>query len=118
MLLAASALLALSSCYRDEIFEPVEYEEGLATRISLRIGVPERSIATRADMPDGTDSEVNSLWVGIFSANEPYQCTFAHLYEGINVPDTASIVRFAKPPCSDCNSAGTLFPSYNCANVH
>lgn len=80
MLLAASALLALSSCYRDEIFEPVEYEEGLATRISLRIGVPERSIATRADMPDGMDDEVRSLWVGIFSKTSG-KCTYAKLYK-------------------------------------
>ena len=73
------------SCVREEMLRPQDYcEEGLATRISLKVGVPEMSVATRADMPDGMDSRVNSLWIGIFSASS-HKCTYAKLYTS-NLP--------------------------------
>lgn len=69
------------SCVREELLRPQDYcEEGLATRISLKVGVPEMSVATRADMPDGADFSVTSLWVGIFLQSTG-ECTYAGYHE-------------------------------------
>ena len=79
--------MLVSSCVREELLKPQDvYEEGLATRISLRIGIPERSVATRSDMPNGLDDEVKSLWVGIFSAKGDGECTFAKFYSENEIP--------------------------------
>ena len=76
------ATLALLSCVREEMLRAGDFAEednvipGLETTISLRINVPDMDVATRADMAQGTDSEINSLWVGIFSATSG-ECTYA-----------------------------------------
>ena len=81
-LFAAVAIVAIvvSSCIREDILGPDgldgALESGAETNISLRVGVPEMDIATRADMAQGEDSRLNSLWVGIFSARTG-RCTFA-----------------------------------------
>ena len=74
--------IAVSSCIRETLPAPEGdeglYEPGHRTTISLNMEIPEMDIATRADMAQGADSKLNSLWVGIFSANTG-QCTYANL---------------------------------------
>lgn len=76
------AILSLPSCVREDMLHGGEFSEeenvipGLETTISLNVNVPAMSVATRSDMETGTDSEINSLWVGIFSATSG-ECTYA-----------------------------------------
>lgn len=68
----------------DELSTPGDtIEEGLSATLSLKLDLPEMSVATRADMEPGTDTKVNSLWVGIFSARSG-KCTYAKLYPNYN----------------------------------
>lgn len=82
---AGMAILSLPSCVREDMLHGGEFSEeenvipGLETTISLKINVPDMDVATRADMAQGTDSELNSLWVGIFSAISG-ECTYAKMY--------------------------------------
>ena len=79
-LLAGMAILSLPSCVREDLLHEEENViPGLETTISLKINVPDMDVATRADMAPGTDSRLNSLWVGIFSATSG-ECTFAKMY--------------------------------------
>lgn len=71
--------LALWSCTDDLIDAPGVISEGEETRISLKIYVPEIQLATRADMEAGKDTEINSLWVGIFNARTG-ENTYARYY--------------------------------------
>ena len=81
LLAAGLVTVSVSSCVREELLlPPGECEEGLATRISFKVGVPEMSVATRADMPDGADFSVTSLWVGIFLQSTG-ECTYAGYHE-------------------------------------
>lgn len=81
LLAAGLATVSVSSCVREELLlPPGECEEGLATRISFKVDVPEMSVATRADMPDGADFSVTSLWVGIFLQSTG-ECTYAGYHE-------------------------------------
>ena len=76
-LLAWMAMFLLPSCVREDLLHDEENViPGLETTISLKINVPDMDIATRADMAPGTDSKLNSLWVGIFSATSG-ECTYA-----------------------------------------
>ena len=76
-LLAWMAMFLLPSCVREDLLHEEENViPGLETTISLKINVPDMDIATRADMAPGTDSKLNSLWVGIFSATSG-ECTYA-----------------------------------------
>ena len=88
LLAAGLVTVSVSSCVREELLlPPGECEEGLATTVKLKIGVPARTIATRADMQDGMDDKVNSLWVAIFSAKtDDGTCLFAQHLVGDNVP--------------------------------
>ena len=78
ILLTLAVSLVADSCIRDYIDDDggLLYVEGRETVISLRISVPAMSIATRADMPEGKDAQINSLWVGIFNANTG-NCTYS-----------------------------------------
>lgn len=67
-LILAATMLLVVSCVEKLYDDSYMYREGVETNISLKISVPEMTIATRADMPDGADTQLNSLWVGIFSA--------------------------------------------------
>ena len=76
-LLAWMAMFLLPSCVREDLLHDEENViPGLETTISLKINVPDMDVATRADMAPGTDSKLNSLWVGIFSATSG-DCTYA-----------------------------------------
>ena len=68
--------IGIQSCLNDDLFSVSDVEEGKDTKISLKVKIPEMTIATRGDMVAGTDSELNSLWVGIFSASTG-RCTYA-----------------------------------------
>ena len=71
------AMFLLPSCVREDLLHDEENViPGLETTISLKINVPDMDVATRADMAPGTDSKLNSLWVGIFSATSG-ECTYA-----------------------------------------
>ena len=77
ILSAAVATIVATSCVRDTVDEyGYSYIEGRETYVKLNISLPEMTAATRADMPSGADSEVSSLWVGIFSATTG-KCTYA-----------------------------------------
>ena len=77
ILLIAVGMLCAPSCVRDDIDSIDEtYEEGRETYIKLRLCVPSMNVATRAEMPEGADYDINSLWVGIFSAKTGL-CTYA-----------------------------------------
>lgn len=82
---AGMAILSLPSCVREDMLHGGEFSEeenvipGLETTISLKVNIPDMDVATRADMAQGTDSELNSLWVGIFSAISG-ECTYANMY--------------------------------------
>ena len=80
-LLAIISLTLMHGCtdevYIDEGIE--ESAEGYETIISLNISLPEMSKASRGEMPDGADTEINSLWVGIFSAASG-ECTYAKMH--------------------------------------
>lgn len=79
-LLAWMTMFLLPSCVREDLLHDEENViSGLETTISLKINVPDMDIATRADMAPGTDSKLNSLWVGIFSATSG-ECTYAKMY--------------------------------------
>lgn len=74
---AAAVAVALCSCvYDDADYCPDLYEEGVETAVALNVSLPRMRVATRADMESGTDSEVNTLWIGIFSAKTGL-CTYA-----------------------------------------
>lgn len=83
-LLLACLLCLAPSCAKDRFPELDPDQAGLDTKISLRLSVPEMSIATRGDMAPGTEDELNSLWVGIFSASG--ECTYA----GFHTPPTST----------------------------
>ncbi|MCH5237507.1 MAG: hypothetical protein J1E95_06890 [Muribaculaceae bacterium] len=51
-------------------------EEGLPATISLKVDLPDMDRATRSDMESGTDTQVNSLWLGIFSSTTG-KCNYA-----------------------------------------
>ena len=79
-LLMGMAILMFPSCVREDLLREEENViPGLETTISLKVNVPRMDVATRADMVKGTDSEINSLWVGIFSATSG-ECTYAGLF--------------------------------------
>lgn len=44
-------------------------EEGLPAEITVKVSLPDMNIMSRADMAPGLDGEVNSLWVGVYSAS-------------------------------------------------
>ena len=85
ILLIVSASMIMSSCYRDDLDAMgTVYVEGRPTALRLRIGTPSMNVATRSDMPAGKESEINSLWIGIFSVSTG-ECTFARLYRNQEV---------------------------------
>lgn len=87
-LLAGMAILSLPSCVREDLLHDEENViPGLETTISLKVNVPDMDVATRADMAQGADSRLNSLWVGIFSATSG-ECTFARMY-----PNTTGLLQ-------------------------
>lgn len=80
ILLTMVVAVTADSCIKDQIDnQGMMYVEGVETYISLRVSVPAMDIATRADMPDGADYAVRSLWVGIFSAKDK-RCTYAQYH--------------------------------------
>ena len=77
MIMTSAVAILSDSCVKDQIDDyGMMYVAGKDTRISLRVSVPEMSVATRGDMSNGADFAVNSLWVGIFSASDG-ECTYA-----------------------------------------
>ena len=77
LLIFAAVLSGLYACSDDLDTEFVSNPMGKDAQIILNIEVPEMSIATRSDMTEGLDTQVSSLWVGIFSAADG-QMTYAH----------------------------------------
>ena len=73
----AAVVWTMTACVRDfEELEPAG-QEGEETVIALNISVPEVTVATRADLPDGADTQLNSLWVGIFNSRTG-ELTYGH----------------------------------------
>lgn len=68
----------LTACMDDNLFDN-EVVEGKETAISLKVKIPEMTVVTRGEMAPGADSELNTLWVGIFSAGSG-KCTYAGFY--------------------------------------
>ena len=62
-----AGVLLQSSCIKDYIADNYPDADDAVTRIQLTLDMPEAVIASRADMAAGTDRQLNSLWVGIFS---------------------------------------------------
>lgn len=64
----------------DDIVPGAAVEEGLYTRINLKISTPEMpQLTSRADMSQDDLFRVNSLWVGIFNVNTG-NVTYSHLF--------------------------------------
>ena len=74
----AIVLFFLPSCV-DDFSSPRNdtIEEGLPATISLKVDIPDMNVVTRADMESGTDTQVNSLWLGIFSSTTG-KCHYAN----------------------------------------
>lgn len=88
--LTVFAAVCLQGCVRDLTADyDIPYEEGLPAVISLNIEMPSMSVATRSDMPDNTDSEVSSVWVGVFS-EKTGKCTYAGFHD-IQLSSTHSV---------------------------
>ena len=107
--LTAIMAIAVSSCIREDLPDPegeIEglYEPGHRTTISLNMEIPEMDIATRADMAQGADSKLNSLWVGIFSAKTG-QCTYANLISNM-VQETEELVDLTSDMFHGWNGVG------------
>lgn len=80
--LTVGLLAALAQSCTDDAFADygdLSADEGLETSVSLKVSLPGMSLATRADMDGTSDSDLNSLWVGIFNARTG-ECTYAGFY--------------------------------------
>lgn len=100
MIMTSAVAILSDSCVKDQIDDyGMQYIEGKETRIALRIAVPEMSVATRADMEEGTDSHINSLWVGIFNANSG-NCTYSDFVDIYPNEDHGEFVELQIPTLS------------------
>ena len=66
----ALGLLAMTATgCSDDLNYDDSVEEGLPAEITVKVSLPDMNIMSRADMAEGLDGEVNSLWVGVYSAS-------------------------------------------------
>ncbi len=68
-ILASVAILISATACTDELNYPGQtVEEGLPATITVNVTLPEMTEITRADIREGLDYQVNSLWIGVYNA--------------------------------------------------
>lgn len=68
-LFASMALAVAAVGCSDELDYPTIIKEGYPATIKVNVSLPEMTPITRADMQAGKDTEVNSLWIGVYSTS-------------------------------------------------
>ena len=81
--IVAAMTLIMPSCSDDfNIPTSVEIIEGEPAHISLSTNVGDMMAHTRADMPNGRDKEINSIWLGFFKQDGTLAYKFTYESQG------------------------------------
>ncbi len=59
------SLLLVGGCTDDDLFAGAS--SGEPVRLKLKVKVPDMNVMTRAEMEDGLDKRVESLWIGVYN---------------------------------------------------